>query len=94
MPAPLKVPDTAQAPFRDLITLIFPLWRSRPLAALPQRHSREGGNPFIKLEQALIWVPAFAETTLRRNCPQEVLLSGNIPVIKFRDDGRCRTLAR
>ena len=30
-----------------------------------QRHSREGGNPFIKLEQALIWVPAFAGTTLR-----------------------------
>ena len=24
----------------------------------PQRHSREGGNPFIALEQALIWVPA------------------------------------
>jgi hypothetical protein len=31
----------------------------------PQRHSREGGNPFIELEQALIWVPAFAGTTLR-----------------------------
>ncbi len=27
------------------------------------RHSREGGNPFIKLEQALIWVPASAGTT-------------------------------
>jgi len=26
----------------------------------PQRHSRAGGNPFIKLEQALIWVPACA----------------------------------
>jgi hypothetical protein len=31
----------------------------------PQRHSREGGNPFIKLEQAFIWVPACAGTTLR-----------------------------
>ena len=30
-----------------------------------RRHSREGGNPFIKLEQALIWVPACAGTTLR-----------------------------
>jgi len=29
------------------------------------RHSREGGNPFLKLEQALIWVPASAGTTLR-----------------------------
>ena len=35
----------------------------------PQHHSREGANPFIKLEQALTWVSAFAETTLRRNCP-------------------------
>jgi cytochrome c-type biogenesis protein CcmH len=32
----------------------------------PQRHSREGGNPSIKLQQALIWVPASAGTTLRR----------------------------
>jgi hypothetical protein len=31
----------------------------------PQRHSRAGGNPFIKLEQAIIWVPASAGTTLR-----------------------------
>ena len=31
----------------------------------PQRHSREGGNPFQPLEQALRWVPAFAGTTLR-----------------------------
>jgi len=35
----------------------------------PQRHSREGGNPFIKLEQALIWVPACAGTTLRQRLP-------------------------
>ena len=34
-------------------------------AKTPQRHSREGGNPFIKLEQALIWVPACAGTTPR-----------------------------
>ena len=30
-----------------------------------ERHSRENGNPFIMLEQALIWVPACAGTTLR-----------------------------
>ena len=24
----------------------------------PQRHSREGGNPFLALEQDLSWVPA------------------------------------
>jgi len=31
----------------------------------PQRHSREGRNPFIKLEQALRWTPASAGATLR-----------------------------
>ena len=34
-------------------------------SATSQRHFREGGNRFIKLEQALIWVPACAGTTLR-----------------------------
>jgi hypothetical protein len=27
------------------------------------RHSREGGNPFLPLEQHLVWGPAFAGTT-------------------------------
>ena len=35
------------------------------VAGLPQRHSREGGNPFPLLEQALIWGPVFTGTTLR-----------------------------
>jgi hypothetical protein len=38
----------------------------------PQRHSRESGNPFLKLEQAVRWVPAFARTTLR-HCAEPVL---------------------
>ncbi len=31
----------------------------------PQRHSREGGNPFTMLEQGFMWVPACAGTMLR-----------------------------
>jgi hypothetical protein len=31
----------------------------------PQRHSRESGNPFLNVEQALRWMPAFARMTLR-----------------------------
>ena len=31
----------------------------------PQRHSREGGNPFQPMEQDLRWDPACAGTTLR-----------------------------
>ena len=35
----------------------------------PRRHSREGGNPFLTLEQALIWVPSPAGPALRRRSP-------------------------
>ena len=42
---------------------------------LPQRHSREGGNPFNKLEQALVWLPAFAGTTLRHRFHASPILS-------------------
>jgi hypothetical protein len=31
----------------------------------PQRHSRESGNPFLNVEQALRWIAAFARMTLR-----------------------------
>ncbi|MGO8955527.1 MAG: hypothetical protein ACLPWS_07525 [Rhodomicrobium sp.] len=43
-------------------------------------HTLEGGNPFLLLEQELVWVPAFAGTTLRR----KIHGSGNIGVIKPR----------
>ena len=33
---------------------------------LPQRHQGEGGNPFLALEQALIWVPARAHRRFRK----------------------------
>jgi hypothetical protein len=39
--------------------------KTQTLGNLPQRRFRESGNPFIKLEQAVIWVSAFAGTTLR-----------------------------
>ena len=34
-------------------------------AQIPDRRSREGGDPFPKPEQALKWAPAFARATLR-----------------------------
>ena len=51
------------------------------------RHSREGGNPFIKLQQAPRWVPAFAGTTLRRSanpCARKPTSRG--PSCRYRPD--------
>jgi hypothetical protein len=42
--------------------------KSQAPANLLCRHSRESGNPFLALEQAGTWVPAFAGTTLRPGC--------------------------
>ncbi len=39
------------------------------LARTQQRRSRESGNPFLKLEQVFIWIPAFAGMTLRQVAP-------------------------
>ena len=35
-----------------------------------ERHSPEGGNPFLSLEQAFAWVPAFAGTTAGGHAPE------------------------
>ncbi len=56
----------------------------------PQRHSREGGNPFLSQAQRLKWVPAFAGPALRRNCTLRSMGSGIIGVIRFREGGASR----
>ena len=66
--------------YPDVPAVAFELASRLSAASFPRRR-----DPSQPLEQDLGWVSAFAETTLRRNCPQEVLLSGNIRVIKFRD---------
>jgi len=50
--------------------LAFHLSGERRVARIPDHRSREGGNPFLLLEQVLRWTPAFAGATLRLDSPR------------------------
>ena len=59
---------------------VMPAWEHVEIAGIagsgktPQRHSREGGNPFLVPEHALIWVPvtgAKVRASTRRTLPMQ-----------------------